>query len=429
LFEKQLAGKGFGLREVATLAATIEHLVHNEAVSKLGTAFNVVEQSLTSTLSSEEVTEVLDTYMMSYVLGQSLSNNANLTKQLARRLIKAMPKIHLGWNDTQKYVDGIRQNIITDEAEGANFASVAKIIQTVGEEYGTFQDKECQQMMDTLMTMEYRGTGRVMLSDFYKPALEGAWTFKENYVYLKSMGALDDSDSTRPSVMIANYIQSPSNCIAGSGFYSVCCKNECEGLLGHLEEKIGTSEARPATIVNLISNLASRSAAAPQLSASLLQRLDEIAATHLGTVPLHGRLFAQWMHHVYPRECPYPHLTGTTDGMMPEDWKKEHGHDGSATDEEMQAHVDRAAKETDVQVQGDLAVEDLMPWSHEEELIVVRPVITEQSLRSGGSMWAMLRGVAFLTASGSFAYGMIRTLPKISQLGSGAPLGNEKFMV
>jgi len=246
---------------------------------------------------------------------------------------------------------------------------------------------------------------------------------------LKSLGALDDSDPNRPSVMIANYIQSPSNCIAGSGFYSVCCKNECEGLLGHLEEKIGTSEARPATIVNLISNLASRSAAAPQLSASLLQRLDEIAATHLGTVPLHGRLFAQWMHHVYPRECPYPHLTGTTDGMMPEDWKKEHGHDGSATDEEMQAHVDRAAKETDVQVQGDLAVEDLMPWSHEEELIVVRPVITEQSLRSGGSMWAMLRGVAFLTASGSFAYGMIRTLPKISQLGSGAPLGNEKFMV
>jgi len=180
LFEKQLAGKGFGLREVATLAATIEHLVHNEAVSKLGTAFNVLEQSVTSTLSSEEVTEVLDTYMMTYVLGQSLSNNANLTKKLARRLIKSMPKIHLGWNDTQKYVDGIRQNIITDEAEGANFASVAKIIQTVGEEYGTFQDKECQQMMDTLMTMEYRGTGRVMLSDFYKPALEGAWTFKEN---------------------------------------------------------------------------------------------------------------------------------------------------------------------------------------------------------------------------------------------------------
>jgi len=44
-------------------------------------------------------------------------------------------------------------------------------------------------------------------------------------------------------------------------------------------------------------------------------------------------------------------------------------------------------------------------------------------------MWAMLRGIAFLAASGSFAYGMIRTLQKTAKLGAGAPLGNEKFMV
>ena len=34
LFEKRLGGRGFGLHETAVLAATIEHLVHNEAIKR-----------------------------------------------------------------------------------------------------------------------------------------------------------------------------------------------------------------------------------------------------------------------------------------------------------------------------------------------------------------------------------------------------------
>ena len=41
-----------------------------------------------------------------------------------------------------------------------------------------------------------------------------------------------------------------------------------------------------------------------------MARLDEIASLHAGPVPLHSRLFRQWMHHAYPRECPYPHEAG-----------------------------------------------------------------------------------------------------------------------
>ena len=32
--------------------------------------------------------------------------------------------------------------------------------------------------------------------------------------------------------------------------------------------------------------------------------------TNQGTVPLHGRLFAQWVHHASPRECPLPSHCG-----------------------------------------------------------------------------------------------------------------------
>ena len=36
--------------------------------------------------------------------------------------------------------------------------------------------------------------------------------------------------------------------------------------------------------------------------------MEQVASHHGGKVPLHGRLFAQWLHHAFPRECPYPHV-------------------------------------------------------------------------------------------------------------------------
>merc|ERR1719215_2574409 len=131
------------------------------------------------------------------------------------------------------------------------------------------------------MKLEYRGTGRVRLSDFYRPALEGVWAFSESPSYLRSLGALDETTPAQPSVLMVNYINSPTNCIASSGFYSVCCKNECEGLLGHLEESIGAPEAKPATLAGLVANLPSQSATAPkQPPPILLERLEDIAKTH-----------------------------------------------------------------------------------------------------------------------------------------------------
>merc|ERR1719183_3110636 len=97
--------------------------------------------------------------------------------------------------------------------------------------------------------------------------------------------------------------------------------DECEGLLGHLERQIAAPETAPARIASLVSELPSSSVTAPRkLPTALIDRLAEIAAEHDGSVPLHGRLFAQWMHHAFPRECPYPHLSDTTNPLMPDEW-------------------------------------------------------------------------------------------------------------
>merc|ERR1719215_1510724 len=168
-----------------------------------------------------------------------------------------------------------------------------------------------------------------------------------------------------------------------------------------------------------------------KLTKNLRQRLDEIASHHGSMVPLHGRLFAQWMHHVYPRECPYPHISGATDSQLPDEWLEATGEDGLASDEEMQQHVASPKPVKFRAVKGDLAVEDLMPWSHEEELIVVHHAGFGGALHSADSASGALRSLLLLAAAGSAAFALTQALRGTvkSALGAAAPLGDEKYMV
>merc|ERR1719329_1460677 len=145
------------------------------------------------------------------------------------------------------------------------------------------------------------GVGRVPLADFYKSSIDdNTFEFQESESYLRELGALDESDPSHPSVIIPNYIQSATSCIA-----------------------------------SIVSNLSSSTVEAPRtLSPTLLGRLDEAAAHHGGTVQLHGRLFGQWMHNAFPRECPLPHVSGTTNPSTPDEWMSEKGEDSFASKSE-----------------------------------------------------------------------------------------------
>jgi len=431
LFEQRLGGRGFGLHELGVLAATIEHLVHNEAIKRLGQALKVHDYLPTSIMSNQEADDVLDTYMTSYILGEDLSN---MTLQDANDIKKEMPDVYMAWKDTQDFVRSMRSNVTASEASveqrasgQLDFSLVARVAERVGEQFGRFQDQECQQIKSTLVKMEDRGTGRVRLCDFYKPSLDsGAWQFQESIQYLRQLGALDETES-EARVIIANYISSPSNCIASSSFYSVCCMDECESLLGHLEQQIAAPESTPERIASLVAHLSSSSSVAPRnLSPTLVGRLSEIASGHGGTVPLHGRLFAQWMHHVYPRECPYPHLSGTTNPQTPDEWLESTGLETEATEAEMKEHVSKAEMVREVEAtqaeQEDKEDADTLPWSPEEELLVFRPPVVQQA--SGIGLIATLRSALLFTAMVAAAYGLVH-----NSWAAKSTADAEKFMV
>merc|ERR1719230_2185923 len=146
--------------------------------------------------------------------------------------------------------------------------------------------------------------------------------------------------------------------------------DECENLLRHLENDIKGPEAEPGRISALVAALPSATVTAPrELSATLRRRLDEIADTHGGTIPLHGRLFAQWMHHAYPRECQYPHVAGTTAPMAALAWKQESGMNHTASNDEIEVIVQEAELRKNTsssEIAAEDEISDLMPWSYEE---------------------------------------------------------------
>jgi len=401
LFEKRLHGKGMGLHELAVFAATIEHLIHNEAVGRLGLSLNVHEILPTSTMSEVEADGVLDTYMMAYILGENLTN---MTLDYVKDSLAEMPELYLAWNETQEFMRGMRANTTAATlSHEINFATLAKVAEAAGEHFGSFQDRECRELKDKLVAMEDRASGRVRLAEFYKPALDGAWQFQESVSYLQQLGALDESDPQDLRVLIPNYLMSQSNCIASSSFYSVCCMDECEALMGHLEEELSAPEASVHRISSLIANLPSSSVNAPRtLSSALLERLNEIAASHGGTVPIHGRLFAQWMHHAYPRECPYPHVSGTTNPQTEAEWE-DHGNKATATEDEM---LQYCSPSQDDRSDATSSVGDVeMPWSSAEELLIMG---TPPIFQPDSSKRATLRSFVLMSLLGSVLIGLFR---------------------
>jgi len=226
-------------------------------------------------------------------------------------------------------------------------------------------------MKESLVKMDKRGTGRVHISDFYGEALKTEWRFGESEAYLRQLGALDESSRWHgKQVIIPNYLQAASNCIVASPHYNVCCANECEALMGEIEAAIKEPVATPERLLAVVGNLTSPSNEDEplKLGGTLAGQLRQIAGNHGGQVPLHGRLFAQWLHYVFPRECPFPHMTGTTVALTPLQFDGEY----IATKEQMKLHVDAASYGKDEAMERKTPPEEahwMSQWSHEEELL------------------------------------------------------------
>jgi len=382
LFDGHLDSRGFSLRQAAVFAATLESFVHMETMERLEAAFVTSELPVSREgLREGDAATVIKNYMLMYVLEM---NHSAVSPFEVRQALENIDEVYPTWDATVAFVNEVEQSVLAADGPGATVTewnTMLQVLEEVGNRYGRWQDHECQALKHSLMKLESPGTGRVPLTRFYGSALnEGNWQFMEPVNYLRQLGALDESDPEHLSVIIPNYISSPSNCVASSKFYRVCCIDECDVLLSHLETHLASHEASPAVLIKAVAELPSSTVQVPrQWPASLTRRLEDIAAHHGGSVPLHGRLFAQWMHHAYPRECPYPHVSGTTRPLEAMDFMRETGLEAIATEEEMRKVLSDAEHgHRTLAVDADGAIEGVLPWSEEEELFVSMPQHEQQ---------------------------------------------------
>merc|ERR1719192_2946712 len=121
--------------------------------------------------------------------------------------------------------------------------------------------------------------------------------------------------------------------------------------MSHVEREIGAPIASPQRLAEVVAALPSDFVDAPrELPASMLSRLREIGDLHMnGNVPLHGRLFAQWMHHAFPQECPFPHSVRGQSTLTPDEWSAQTGLEDLLDDAELAQLI---ATESNEEVRG-----------------------------------------------------------------------------
>jgi len=373
LMQERMKSEDWRLHELALCAAAISQLIQEEVMADLRFVYStVLHFSTTSDLSEGEYGRVVEMYLAQYILDENWDDwqYPSIMKGVRAFYQRHHQAVSVGWGDLQMWAADVRRSMDYAESDRRNpfargkvpFARVAAVVQEIMHRYSSFQSVECDALTNTLAEMAWKGSGRVPLSTFYTAGQHSRWNFRQPVEYLRHIGALDESNPRRPSVVIPNYVYSSNNCLASSSFFSVCCTNKCERLMSHVEREIGAPIASPQRLAEVVAALSSDFVDAPrQLPAHMLMRLRKIGDLHNGEVPLHSRLFAQWMHHVYPQECAFPHSARGESTLTPEDWSAQTGLEHSLDRAELAQH---AVKSGD----GGRASE-ILPWSDHQELV------------------------------------------------------------
>eukprot|EP00927_Polykrikos_kofoidii_P071791 TRINITY_DN67_c0_g3_i1.p1 TRINITY_DN67_c0_g3~~TRINITY_DN67_c0_g3_i1.p1 ORF type:complete len:597 (-),score=114.03 TRINITY_DN67_c0_g3_i1:88-1878(-) len=341
VLENRLGRGGIDLGELAALAATLEDAARREAVSRLEAAYIALGLNKHLPLDSSDSHDVIDLYALVYLHG----GNVELSSLQRAKSRLAQWRSGVGFRKRESFLRQVQQQVSLDvnaSIDNMSFPELSRVVEEIGKQYRFYDQENCMDLKRTLVSIE-GSAGRVDLSTFYATSLKGEFIFRfnEKIDFLRDLGALDASTPGKPKVIIPNYVTSRPQCLESSSIYAVCCRDECEDLLGTLEAHIEAPEANVVEIVKFVSGLSSSSVSAPrEIAPHLVDRLRSVADINDGLVPLHGRLFAQWMHHLFPRECPFPHEAGTTSPATADEWVQRNGFQSTqASEEEMVCHV------------------------------------------------------------------------------------------
>jgi hypothetical protein len=338
LLEDKLEKEGFALMDVVTIAAVVEQLITNEEARVVDQSFALKNLSVVQELSQKQLQQVVYTYLMVELITGVTDDVSQQQTAMAD-----INSVYPHWATTQSYIDDLIFNADFAKQSKQNpfkpaayfYEDAVKVAARISQDFGPWSNHECLDMRQLLMERDPFARGRVLLNDFYKRSEDGGWQFHESTEYLRQLGALDETSPTLgPQVVIPNYVLGMSNCITSTKLYSVCCLNECDSIFQEIAQHVKMHNPTVGAITEIVGEISTSTAEARNVTGTLLARLEQIAIVHSGRVPIHGRLFNQWLHFMFPRECPYPHVTGTINPMSHVEFERS-GIEKELTEEEL----------------------------------------------------------------------------------------------
>jgi hypothetical protein len=406
VLEDKFRHDGFGFEDTVSMVAAVERLAFDEVVRSVELAFYLNNLPLTVKMSKVQLMDIMSSYLITEMLeGTDNREQHQLDKD---HILERYPN----WDQTFQFlVDVVSSDIWQRRYAGSPFSQdqnfgfddAIRLAELISEQFGPWSNHECQEMRSMLTHYDVHHTGRVRMADFYQSTAEGAWQFLEPTQFLRQNGALDESSSyLGPQVIIANYISSMSNCITSAPYYSICCLNDCDQVFQHLENVIAAPTSTASQIIEVLENMPQ----GPTIKQELSTWLGEISALHNGQVPLHGRLLAQWLHFVFPHECPYPHMGGLAPKTQ-EQWREQVGEAAeSVTEEEVRMHLEAESSRVAASPHAGKGM-----WELKESLM-------ESSTPSdlGGLVPRALRLLAQLGMIGGFAFLCVKEIGKMVPL-------------
>merc|ERR1719375_341150 len=369
LLEHHLGSRGLDRRELAALASVVHNVVSQQYLGRPEYAYRLAGAPIDGRATYEQFTTAITMWMTMLIIGPDLPQ---VTSQQIIAASRKMGQYFPYWDDLLFWVEDVRQSVAYTQRGRQNpfvdgalpLEAMGPVVSEVPKQFGRWHDSLCMGMKATLVGLG--SSGRVGLAEFFGGENPGQdWQFMESIDYLRQLGALDESDPRRLRVIVPNYLIGPNNCLEASPMHTYCCKDECGELMSEVERGVAAPAGAPEAIARIVSQLSSDTVDAPRhLSVELTGKLEAVARPHGGRIPLHGRLFAQWIHHAFPNECPHPHVSGTTAPKTTVQFQKSGGI-VMVSEEERTHHI---------AAQGPLSklaageAEDLT-WSDEEELL------------------------------------------------------------
>lgn len=395
---------GYTIDDISALVLMIEHLIADEVETHLHETLNHMMHKIEPPFTQEKASKFLQMLLFELMSGDTR------TIELIREDPQIVGQIFEDMEDLADFVDGqVRAYALSRRnsprrrnPRGSSTLAwspmrpifsvqdLKQIALNIVMTFGDYWEPECKRVKAMLVEMDTKSTGRVSMADFHRAALHGEWRFSESTEYLRKLGALDESSSWHgPRLIIPNYMQGVSNCIMNDQHYRVCCRNECEDQMDEIEAQVGAPQATPAVLLPIIEKMTvGLEDVHPRITSNARSQLQSIAAVHNGVVPLHGRLFAQFLHFLFPQECPFPHRKGAVLESTPWEFPQ-----AMASKKEMLHNANAKHNVNDTHEAAEAGSHDWMTqWDHEEEMLAHRPLTAPWEANSLSSITILLVG-------------------------------------